>query len=68
MATDFAQKFGDAIRVNAVCPGFFVGDQNRSLLLNADGSPTDRGQQIINNTPWVVLVMRRKSVERSTTS
>ena len=51
MATDFAQKFGDAIRVNAVCPGFFVGDQNRSLLLNADESPTDRGQQIINKTP-----------------
>jgi NAD(P)-dependent dehydrogenase (short-subunit alcohol dehydrogenase family) len=51
MATDFAQKFGDAIRVNAVCPGFFVGDQNRSLLLNADGSTTNRGQQIINNTP-----------------
>jgi len=51
MATDFAQKFGDGIRVNAVCPGFFVGDQNRSLLLNADGSTTDRGQQIINNTP-----------------
>lgn len=51
MATDFAQKFGDGIRVNAVCPGFFVGDQNRSLLLNADGSTTDRGRQIINNTP-----------------
>lgn len=51
MATDFAQKFGDGIRVNAVCPGFFVGDQNRSLLLNADGSTTNRGQQIINNTP-----------------
>ena len=51
MATDFAQKFGDKIRVNAVCPGFFVGDQNRALLLNEDGSPTPRGKQIIDKTP-----------------
>lgn len=51
MATDFAQKFGDSIRVNAVCPGFFVGDQNRKLLLNEDGTPTARGQQIVSKTP-----------------
>ncbi|MGC6455214.1 MAG: SDR family oxidoreductase [Coraliomargaritaceae bacterium] len=51
MATDFAQKYGDKIRVNAVCPGFFVGDQNRALLLNEDGSPTPRGKQIVDKTP-----------------
>jgi len=51
MAVDFARKYGDAIRVNAVCPGFFIGKQNRALLLNEDGTPTERGQQIINKTP-----------------
>lgn len=51
MATHLAQQFGDRIRVNAVCPGFFVGDQNRALLLNEDGTYTERGQQIINKTP-----------------
>ncbi|CAI8361031.1 MAG: putative oxidoreductase UxuB [Opitutia bacterium UBA7350] len=51
MATDFAKKYGDTIRVNAVCPGFFVGDQNRALLLKEDGTLTERGQQIIDQTP-----------------
>lgn len=39
------------IRVNALAPGFFLTDQNRSLLTNEDGSLTDRGQQIIAQTP-----------------
>ncbi len=39
------------IRVNAIAPGFFLTDQNRSLLTNADGSPTARGGQIIGQTP-----------------
>ena len=39
------------IRVNAIAPGFFLTDQNRSLLTNADGSLTQRGQQIIDQTP-----------------
>ena len=51
MATDFALKYGDGIRVNAVCPGFFIGEQNRALLLNEDGTPTPRGQKVIDNTP-----------------
>ncbi|MFV0248779.1 MAG: SDR family oxidoreductase [Tenacibaculum sp.] len=51
MATEFALKFGDKLRVNAIAPGFFIGNQNRSLLLNKDGSYTDRGQTIIANTP-----------------
>lgn len=51
MATDFAKKYGDGIRVNAVAPGFFIGDQNRKLLTNEDGSFTERGQQVIANTP-----------------
>lgn len=51
MAMDFAKSYGDRIRVNAVAPGFFVGEQNRKLLLNEDGSLTERGKQIVANTP-----------------
>ena len=39
------------IRVNAVAPGFFLTDQNRSLLTNADGSHTPRAEKILNMTP-----------------
>ncbi|MBT3376134.1 MAG: SDR family oxidoreductase [Lentisphaerae bacterium] len=39
------------IRVNAIAPGFFLTDQNRSLLTNEDGSMTPRGQTIIEHTP-----------------
>ena len=39
------------IRVNALAPGFFLTDQNRTLLTNPDGSLTQRGQQIIDQTP-----------------
>ena len=51
MATEFALKFGDKLRVNAIAPGFFIGNQNRKLLLNDDGSYTERGKKIIMNTP-----------------
>ena len=51
MAVEMATKFGGTIRVNAVAPGFFVGNQNRKLLINNDGSFTERGQTIIRNTP-----------------
>ncbi|REL33174.1 SDR family oxidoreductase [Rhodohalobacter sp. SW132] len=51
LAIETALKYGDGIRVNAIAPGFFIGEQNRDLLLNSDGSLTDRGQTIINNTP-----------------
>ncbi len=39
------------IRVNALAPGFFLTDQNRSLLTQVDGSLTDRGNTIIDHTP-----------------
>ena len=39
------------IRVNALAPGFFLTEQNRALLTNSDGSLTQRGQQIIDQTP-----------------
>lgn len=51
MATELALKFGEGLRVNAIAPGFFISNQNRRLLLNEDGSYTDRGKTIIDNTP-----------------
>lgn len=42
---------GVGIRVNAIAPGFFLTNQNRSLLLNEDGSHTERSKKIIGQTP-----------------
>ena len=39
------------IRVNAIAPGFFLTDQNRTLLIDESGNYTERSQKIINNTP-----------------
>jgi NAD(P)-dependent dehydrogenase (short-subunit alcohol dehydrogenase family) len=52
LATEVALKYGDGIRVNGIAPGFFIGKQNKKLLLNDDGSLTDRGQTIVDNTPF----------------
>jgi NAD(P)-dependent dehydrogenase (short-subunit alcohol dehydrogenase family) len=38
--------------VNALAPGFFIGNQNRALLVKEDGSYTERGQQVIGKTPF----------------
>ena len=39
------------IRCNAIAPGFFVGNQNRGLLFNPDGTPTARTHKILGGTP-----------------
>jgi NAD(P)-dependent dehydrogenase (short-subunit alcohol dehydrogenase family) len=39
------------IRVNAIAPGFFVSEQNRSLLFAPDGTPTKRANKILEATP-----------------
>ncbi len=51
LAVEMAQKHSEKIRVNAIAPGFFIGEQNKRLLLNKDGSLTDRGKTIVANTP-----------------
>nr|MBX2871138.1 SDR family oxidoreductase [Saprospiraceae bacterium] len=51
MAVELALKFGEGMRVNAIAPGFFIGEQNRRLLLNEDNSLTQRGQMIVDHTP-----------------
>ncbi|MDY6271226.1 MAG: SDR family oxidoreductase [Prevotella sp.] len=52
MATETAKKFGEGIRVNAIAPGFFITEQNRALLTNPDGSYTQRGKDVIRQTPF----------------
>ena len=52
MATEVAKKFGEGIRVNAIAPGFFITEQNRSLLTNPDGTYTERGNDVIRQTPF----------------
>jgi NAD(P)-dependent dehydrogenase (short-subunit alcohol dehydrogenase family) len=51
LAVELCLKYGPGLRVNALAPGFFVGEQNRSFLLNPDETLTPRGQQIISHTP-----------------
>jgi NAD(P)-dependent dehydrogenase (short-subunit alcohol dehydrogenase family) len=51
LAVELARTYGPGLRVNAIAPGFFIGEQNRDLLLNKDGSLTARGQAIIDHTP-----------------
>jgi NAD(P)-dependent dehydrogenase (short-subunit alcohol dehydrogenase family) len=51
LATEMALKFGEKIRVNAIAPGFFIGDQNRVVLINPDGSYTERSKKVLARTP-----------------
>ena len=52
LASELAIKFGEGLRVNAMAPGFFLTEQNRTLMTNPDGSLTARGQSIIAHTPF----------------
>lgn len=52
MAGELALKFGEGFRVNALAPGFFITEQNRTLLTNPDGSYTDRAKTILAHTPF----------------
>jgi NAD(P)-dependent dehydrogenase (short-subunit alcohol dehydrogenase family) len=51
LSVEMALKYGEGIRVNAIAPDFFIGEQNRNLLLNEDGSLTQRGTTIVSQTP-----------------
>ncbi len=52
MSVEMAKKFGEGVRVNAIAPGFFLTEQNRTLLTNPDGSYTPRAEDIVRNTPF----------------
>jgi NAD(P)-dependent dehydrogenase (short-subunit alcohol dehydrogenase family) len=52
LAVHMAQNHSGKIRVNAIAPGFFIGEQNRFLLLDKEtGGLTPRGNKIIEHTP-----------------
>lgn len=51
LAVELAHRYGPGLRVNAIAPGFFLGEQNKAMLVNQDGSPTERGRAIIGHTP-----------------
>lgn len=51
MATELAKKFGDKMRVNAISPGYVVGDHNRHFFYNEDGSLTNDACEILHKTP-----------------
>jgi NAD(P)-dependent dehydrogenase (short-subunit alcohol dehydrogenase family) len=51
-AVELANRYGDAIRMNALAPGFFLTEQNRNLLTLPEGGYTQRGGLVIKQTPF----------------
>jgi len=51
LAVELARRHEGKVRVNAIAPGFFVTEQNRDVLLNSDGSYTERSRSILDHTP-----------------
>jgi NAD(P)-dependent dehydrogenase (short-subunit alcohol dehydrogenase family) len=52
LAVHMAQEYSPRIRANAISPGFFMTEQNRFLLSEAEtGTMTPRGQTILDHTP-----------------
>ncbi|MDP9478863.1 MAG: SDR family oxidoreductase [Actinomycetota bacterium] len=51
LAVELSRRYGAGLRVNAIAPGFFLGEQNRALLVEEDGSLTPRGRTIVGHTP-----------------
>lgn len=51
-AVELGNRYGDKIRMNAIAPGFFLTEQNRTLLTNENGGMTQRGDLVLKNTPF----------------
>jgi NAD(P)-dependent dehydrogenase (short-subunit alcohol dehydrogenase family) len=51
LAVELARRHGPGLRVNAIAPGFFLGEQNRAMLIGPGGEPTARGSAILAHTP-----------------
>ncbi|RYG49325.1 MAG: SDR family oxidoreductase [Chitinophagaceae bacterium] len=51
-AVELANRYGDKLRMNAIAPGFFLTEQNRTLLTNPDGSFKERGTLVVEQTPF----------------
>lgn len=52
MATELGLRYHGGIRVNAIAPGVFLTEQNRDLLVNPDGTNTDRTVRYLRKTPF----------------
>jgi NAD(P)-dependent dehydrogenase (short-subunit alcohol dehydrogenase family) len=51
LAIEMVHKYGPGVRVNAIAPGFFITDLNRSFMMADDNRPTARGQSVLEHTP-----------------
>ena len=51
-AVEMANRYQDNIRINSIAPGFFLSEQNKTLLTKPDGSYTKRAESIIRQTPF----------------
>ncbi len=51
MAVHFNKNYSPHIRVNAVAPGFLLTNQNRFLMEQENGEPTERGKKVLDKTP-----------------
>ncbi|RSK44837.1 SDR family oxidoreductase [Hymenobacter perfusus] len=52
MAVELGLRYGGGLRMNAIAPGVFLTEQNRALLVQPDGTPTDRARKFIAATPY----------------
>lgn len=51
-AVELARRYGERIRMNALTPGFFLTEQNRNLMIQPDGSYSERGELVVRQTPF----------------
>jgi len=61
MSVELALRYGDKVRVNAIAPGVFLTEQNRNLLMDSNGSYSDRAQKFINGMPFLLPLSKKKS-------
>lgn len=51
-AVELSRRYADAVRINAIVPGFFLTEQNKTLLQASNGTFTMRGNVILQHTPF----------------
>lgn len=51
-AMELGNRYNDTVRMNAIAPGFFLTEQNRNLLTNGNGTYTERGNLVVEHTPF----------------
>jgi len=51
-AVEMANRMKDKVRINSISPGFFLSEQNLTLLIKPDGSNSERAELILKQTPF----------------